>query len=150
MMDKQTTTAQNIPDDAPRPTAAVNKEWGEVPEDHFGYSSDEDRKNKRGLEDWELVEKIPESQRRIPTWFIGIIIMILLIAFGLSLPFWGDRPGHPRPWLGWGQLIAVAYTIGGGAFIYFMTRLYGSERAGHLDNDPDKSNPDDDDIDMPK
>ncbi len=146
-MDKNTTTTEDMQGETPRPTSAVNKKWGEIPEDHFGYESEEDRLSKRGLEDWELVEKIPESQRRIPTWFIGIIIMVLLIAFGLSLPFWGDRPDNPRPWFGWGQLIAVAYTIGGGVFIYFMTRLYGSDRAGRLDNDPERE---DDDIDMPK
>ncbi|HKI61086.1 MAG TPA: hypothetical protein VKA31_02225 [Mariprofundaceae bacterium] len=131
-----------------RPTHAVKKEWGVIPEDHFGYASDEERLNKRGLEDWELVEKIPESQRRVPAWFIGIIIMVLLVAFGLTLPFWGDRPENPRPWFSWGLVAAAVYALIAGLFIYFATNLYGSDRAGRLDSD--KENDDFDDIDMPK
>jgi len=138
---------QNEPEEAPRPTAPVNKEWGKIPDDHFGYASDEDRKNKRGLEDWELVEKIPESQRRVPAWFIGIIIVVLMVAFGLTLPFWGDRPEAPRAWFTWGHVAAAVYAIIAAAFIYFMTNLYGSKRAGTLDSDPEH---DLDDIDMPK
>jgi len=131
-----------------RPTHAVSKEWGVIPDDHFGYASDEDRLNKRGMEDWELVEKIPESQRRVPAWFIGIIVMVLLVAFGLTLPFWGDRPESPRPWFSWGLVAAAVYALIAGLFIYFATTLYGSDRAGRLDSD--KENDDFDDIDMPK
>jgi len=134
-------------EEAARPTAPVNKEWGKIPVDHFGYASDEDRKDKRGLEDWELVEKIPDSQRRVPAWFFGIIIVVLLVAFGLTLPFWGDRPDHPRAWFTWGHVAAAVYAVIAGAFIYFMTNLYGSSRAGRLDSD---THGDDDDIDMPK
>jgi len=133
--------------ETPRPAGPVKKEWGEIPEDHFGYASEEERLNKRGMEDWELVEKIPESQRRVPAWFIGIIIMVLLVAFGLTLPFWGDRPDHPRAWFNWGYFAAAAYALIAAGFIYFMTTLYGSHRAGRLDSDTEH---DDDDIDMPK
>ena len=143
------TTAQNAQSDQEtRPTGGVKKEWGKIPEDHFGYASEEERLNKRGLEDWELVEKIPESQRRVPVWFIGIIIMVILVAFGLTLPFWGDRPDHPRAWFTWGHVAAAVYILIAGAFVYFMTTLYGSERAGRLDSD--KEGDDLDDIDMPK
>lgn len=134
-------------EETPRPTSSVKKEWGKIPEDHFGYASEEERLNKRGLEDWELVEKIPESQRRVPAWFIGIILVVLIVAFGLTLPFWGDRPDHPRAWFTWGHVAAAVYALVAGIFIYFMTNLYGSDRAGRLDSDPEK---DDDDIDMPK
>ncbi|MBL0039416.1 MAG: hypothetical protein IPP36_13685, partial [Nitrosomonadales bacterium] len=71
--------------------------WGEKPDDHFGYASDEERMAKRGLEDWELVETIPESQKKIPYWFIGVTVAVLLVAVGLSFPFWGLRPGDERP-----------------------------------------------------
>ncbi len=131
-----------------RPAGGVKAEWGKIPEDHFGYASDEERRRKRGLEDWELVEKIPESQRRVPKWFIAVIVMVLLVAFGLTLPFWGDRPDHPRPWFTWGHLIALVYFMIAAGFIWFMVGLYGSDRAGRLDNDPEKD--DDDDINMPK
>jgi len=130
-----------------RPNTPVKKEWGKLPEDHFGYASDEERRRKRGLEDWELVEKIPESQRRVPAWFLAIIVVVLIAAFGLTLPFWGDRPGHPRPWFTWGHVAAAVYALLASLFIYFMVTLYGSKRAGRLDNDQAD---DDDDIDMPK
>ncbi|OIO70060.1 MAG: hypothetical protein CO186_02240 [Zetaproteobacteria bacterium CG_4_9_14_3_um_filter_49_83] len=137
---------EDVAGESVRPTAPVDKKWGEIPEDHFGYATDEERLNKRGLEDWELVEKIPESQRHVPAWFIGIIIMVLLVAFGLTLPFWGDRPEAPRAWFTWGHVAAGLYAIIASLFIYFMTTLYGSSRAGKLDSDKD----DYDDVDMPK
>ncbi len=126
------------------PTGAANVAWGKTPDDHYGYASDEERLEKRGMDDWELVENIPKSQNRIPKWFIGVIIGVLIVAFGLSLPFWGDRPGHPRPWFTMGHVYAVLYFIVAGSVIYFMTRLYGSDEGGRLDSDPEH-----DDIDMP-
>ncbi len=128
--------------DESRDVGPVNSKWGEIPEDHFGYASDEERRRKRGLEDWELVEKIPESQRRVPAWFFAIILAVLLVAFGLTLPFWGDRPDHPRPWFTWGHVAAVAYLLIAGGFIYFMTTLYGSKRAGRLDSDQERDEDD--------
>ncbi|MDX8390949.1 MAG: hypothetical protein R8K53_00015 [Mariprofundaceae bacterium] len=144
---KNNSTNAQQAEEVPRPSSPVKKEWGKIPEDHFGYASEEDRLNKRGLEDWELVEKIPESQRHVPVWFIGIIIMVLLVAFGLTLPFWGDRPEAPRPWFTWGHVAAAVYAVLASIFIYFMTNLYGSNLAGRLDHDPENE---DNDIDMPK
>ena len=69
--------------------ADVKRKWGKTPEDHFGYESDEQRREKRGLEDWELVEKISESQPGVPPWFIAVIVVVLLVAVGLSFP--GNR-----------------------------------------------------------
>ena len=127
-----------------KPMDATHTEWGKIPEDHFGYASEEERLEKRGLEDWELVEKIPESQKRVPKWFYGIILGVLIVAFGLSLPFWGDRPDHARPWFTMGHLYAVIYLLVAGSLVYFMSNLYGSEHGGRLDSDHT-----DDDIDMP-
>ncbi|WP_455216668.1 hypothetical protein [Kaarinaea lacus] len=116
--------------------AEVNKaEWGEIPEDNFGYASDEERRAKRGLEDWELVEKIPESQQGVPRWFLGIVVVVLLIAIGLSFPFWGDRPGYEREWINWGFGAAILYIAVFGTFVYFMVNFYGSKAAGRLDSD---------------
>ncbi|EAU55031.1 hypothetical protein [Mariprofundus ferrooxydans] len=122
----------------------TSQEWGGIPADHYGYASDEERLEKRGLDDWEMVEHIPESQKRVPKWFYGVIVGVLIVAFGLSLPFWGDRPGHARPWFTMGHLYALLYFIVAGGVIYFMTTLYGSSRGGRLDSDVEH-----DDIDMP-
>jgi hypothetical protein len=114
---------------------SVSSEWGRQPEDHFGYTSEEERLAKRGLEDWELVDKIPESQQNVPAWFIAVILVVLLVAIGLSFPFWGDRPGYERSWFNWGFVIALVYIAVAGTFVYFMVRLYGSNLGGRLDSD---------------
>lgn len=115
----------------------VEPEWGRNPEDHFGYASDAERLAKRGMEDWELVDKIPSSQRRVPYWFIAVVVVVLLIAVGLGFPFWGQRPGVKVQWFNWGFVAAIVYVGIAATFVYFMTNLYGSERAGRLDNDPE-------------
>ncbi|HHH36320.1 MAG TPA: hypothetical protein ENK48_05760 [Gammaproteobacteria bacterium] len=113
----------------------VKSEWGRRPEDHFGYASEEERLAKRGMEDWELVDKIPESQRGVPVWFLAVVVVVLLVAIGLSFPFWGDRPGYERSWFNWGFVAAIVYLIVAGAFVYFMVNLYGSHLGGRLDSD---------------
>ena len=130
---------QEKPDSA---LGTAESQWGKTDAQHFGYESEEDRKAKRGLEDWELVEKIPESQKPVPYWFFAIVVVVLLVAIGLSFPFWGLRPGDTRPWLDWGYAIALAYIAVAAYFVWFMVRMYGSSRAGRLDSDPQKSKPD--------
>ena len=113
----------------------TSSEWGQESEDHFGYTSDEERRAKRGLEDWELVTKMPESQRGVPKWFIAVILVVLLVAIGLSFPFWGDRPGYERAWFDWGFAGAIVYVAVMSVFVYFMVNLYGSRAGGRLDTD---------------
>ena len=120
----------------------IDSQWGTTPTDHFGYASDEERLSKRGMEDWELLETIPESQKGVPKWFIGVVIVVLLVAIGLSFPFWGDRPGYERNWIDWGFGIAILYLTVASAFVWFMVRLYGSKIGGRLDLDPDKEKSD--------
>ena len=133
--------------DQDKPVEATNKgEWGKIPEDNFGYASDEERRAKRGLEDWELVEKIPESQQGVPRWFLGIVVIVLLVAIGLSFPFWGDRPGYEREWINWGFGAALLYIAIFGTFVYFMVNFYGSKLAGRLDSDKKKTDDSNDDM----
>lgn len=115
--------------------AVEDAKWGELPADNFGYASDEERRAKRGLEDWELIDAIPDSQKPVPRWFFGIIVAVMLVAVGLSFPFWGDRPGYEREWINWGFGAALLYIVVFGAFVYFMVNFYGSKIAGRLDND---------------
>lgn len=122
-----------------KPLAGVSEPgWGEKAEDHFGYASDEERMAKRGLEDWELVEKIPESQKGIPYWFLAVIVTVLLVAIGLSFPFWGNRPGYEREWFDWGFVAAIFYIAVAATLVYFMVQLYGSSEGGRLDSDEKK------------
>jgi len=105
--------------------------------DHFGYASDEERRRKRGLEDWEMVDSIPTSQKPIPKWFIAIIAGVTFVSISMSFPFFGRRAFSVFDWRHWGMGVigAVVWIIFGSIFIYFMTRMYGSEAGGRLDND---------------
>jgi len=131
------------PEKSPPALGSVESHWGKVDTEHFGYESDEDRKSKRGLEDWELVEKIPESQRPVPYWFFAIVVVVLLVGIGLSFPFWGLRPGDDRPWLDWGYLVALVYISVAGGFVWYMVRMYGSSSGGRLDSDAENKKPED-------
>ena len=115
----------------------VESQWGQNPADHFGYGSDAERLAKRGMEDWELVTKIPASQRRVPYGFIAVVVIVLLVAVGLGFPFWGQRPGVKVEWFNWGFVAAIVYVAIAATFVYYMTNLYGSERGGRLDSDPE-------------
>lgn len=123
-------------------TEVEKPSWGEQPEDHFGYATDEERRAKRGLEDWELVEKISESQQGVPYWFIGVVFAVLLVAIGLSFPFWGTRPGQVREWVDWGFVAALFYIAAAAAVVYFMVQLYGTSTGGRLDSDVQKDQAD--------
>lgn len=118
--------------------------WGEYSKDNFGYASDKERLEKRGMEDWELVEKIPESQRNVPYWFMAVVVIVLLVGVGLSFPFWGLRPGVVVKWTDWvkdpGFLGSLVYIAVAAAFVYYMVYLYGSPSGGRLDSDKEKQN----------
>lgn len=129
-------------DEKKKNLTTVQSNWGEDAADHFGYASDAERRAKRGLEDWELVETIPESQKGIPYWFVAIIITVLLVAIGLSFPFWGNRPGHEPDWFNWGFVAAIFYIAAASALVYFMVQLYGSASGGTLDSDKGKGKSD--------
>jgi len=71
-----------------------------------------------------------ESSQRVPKWFWSILIITVLVAYGLTVPFWGDRAGSPREWFNWGHVAAFAYIGVFGSFVYFMTMMYGSDDEG--------------------
>lgn len=114
-------------------------QWGELRKDNFGYASNEERLEKRGMEDWELVEKIPESQLNVPYWFWAVVAIVLLVGVGLSFPFWGLRPGVVVKWTDWikdpGFLGSLVYISLAGAFVWYMVNMYGSSAGGRLDSD---------------
>lgn len=121
---------------------ALSKEkskWGKHRQDNFGYASNEERLEKRGMEDWELVEKIPESQLNVPYWFWAVVVIVLLVGVGLSFPFWGLRPGVSVKWTDWvkdpGFLGSLVYISLAGAFVWYMVNMYGSSTGGRLDSD---------------
>lgn len=69
---------------------SVDNNWGANPEDNFGYTTEEERRANRGLEDWELLEKMSDSQPLVP-WLrkvlIGIVVgvaIFLSFAYGLN------------------------------------------------------------------
>lgn len=116
-----------------------NPQWGQPRKDNFGYATDEERLEKRGMEDWELVEKIPESQLNVPYWFWAVVVIVLLVGVGLSFPFWGLRPGVVVRWTDWvkdpGFLGSLVYIALAGLFVWYMVNMYGSAAGGRLDSD---------------
>jgi len=121
--------------------ANEESQWGQHRKDNFGYASDKERLEKRGMEDWELVEKIPESQQKVPYWFMAVVVIVLLVGVGLSFPFWGLRPGVVVKWTDWvkdpGFLGSLVYITVAAIFVYYMVHLYGSSAGGRLDSDKD-------------
>lgn len=130
-------------------TSTEEARWGEPRADNFGYASDQERLEKRGMEDWELVEKIPESQQKVPYWFMSVVVIVLLVGVGLSFPFWGLRPGVVVKWTDWvtepGFLGSLVYITAAAVFVYYMVNLYGSSAAGRLDSDKEKQDESQDD-----
>ena len=105
------------------PDSVKEPGWGEKSSDNFGYADDEERKDKRGLEDWEMVSSMEESQVGIPYWFIAIFFVLLIVAIGLTFPFWGNRPGYERPWFDWGIPAGVAWVVVMSFIIYYFVDL---------------------------
>jgi hypothetical protein len=130
------------PQDKKFELANEESQWGEHRKDNFGYASDEERLEKRGMEDWELVEKIPESQRNVPYWFMAVVVIVLLVGVGLSFPFWGLRPGVVVKWTDWvkdpGFLGSLVYITVSAIFVYYMVHMYGSSTGGRLDSDKEE------------
>jgi hypothetical protein len=106
------------------PVKKEDSQWGKLSENNFGYESNDERLEKRGMEDWELVEKIPESQLKVPFWFWAVVVIVLLVGVGLSFPFWGLRPGVVIKWTDWvkdpGFLGSLVYVAAAGTFIWYM------------------------------
>ena len=98
-------------------------EWGKDREDNYGYASKQERLDKRGLEDWEMVQTMNESTVSIPYWFIAIFFVLLLVAIGLTFPFWGNRPGFERDWFDWGIPMGVAWVVVMSFVIYYFVDL---------------------------
>jgi hypothetical protein len=120
----------------------VQSDWGKQDKNNFGYASEEERLERRGLEDWEIVEKPQESQPTTPYWFIAVVVIVLLVGVGLSFPFWGLRPGVEVVWTDWvkdpGFLGAIAYVAVAGLFVRYMTNLYGTSSGDSSDPDEEE------------
>lgn len=104
-------------------TSTEEAKWGQEQKDNFGYASREERLDKRGLEDWEMVQTMNESAVSIPYWFIAIFVVLLLVAIGLTFPFWGNRPGYERDWFDWGIPAGVAWVVTMSFVIYYFVDL---------------------------
>ena len=111
----------------PKSPDAVNKpDWGET--SNYGYRSDDERKDRRGLEDWEMLESMEQSTVGIPFWFVAIFVVLLIVAVGLTFPFWGNRPGYERPWFDWGIPAGVAWVVVMSAVIYYFVEMVPARR----------------------
>lgn len=85
------TEADNNTSQNPPKLDAVDNQWGSQPEDNFGYKNEDERRERRGLEDWELVEKMSDPQPGVFPWFKAVIgsviagiLLYLLTAYGIN------------------------------------------------------------------
>ncbi len=108
------------------PESVEQMDWGES--STYGYKSDDERKDRRGLEDWEMLESMENSTVGIPFWFIAIFVVLLVVAVGLTFPFWGNRPGYERPWFDWGIPAGVAWVVLMSAIIYYFVEMVPARR----------------------
>jgi len=106
----------------------------------FGDGSSRNKKKleKLGMSDEEIIASGIglESSKRVPKWFLAIIVVVVLIAYALTLPFWGDRVDSPRPWFTWGHVAALAYILVFGGFVYVMTVMYGGDAGEEKIDEP--------------
>jgi hypothetical protein len=70
----------------------IENQWGAQPDNNFGYASEEERRAGRGLEDWELVDKMSESQPGIFPWFRTVVLsviagVVLFLTFAYALNY---------------------------------------------------------------
>ena len=91
-----------------------------------GQYRKKEKTERLGMTDQEVIDSGSglESKHRVPKWFLAVLIVLVLIAYALNLPFWGDRVDNPRPWLTWGHLAALLYMLVFGGFVYLMTTRY--------------------------
>ena len=85
------TQADHNPKANPSNLDSIDNQWGNQPDDNFGYASEEERRERRGLEDWELVERMSDHQPGVFPWFRAVIgsvivgvLLFLLFAYGLD------------------------------------------------------------------
>ena len=78
--------------DKTKPTTIgpTENKWGSQPEDNFGYATEEERRAHRGLEDWELLEGMSNSEPGLFDWLrtvvgsvIAGIVVFILVAYGI-------------------------------------------------------------------
>lgn len=118
------------------PESVKQPEWGESSD--YGYKSDDERKDRRGLEDWEMLESMEQSTVGIPFWFVAIFVVLLIVAVGLTFPFWGNRPGYERPWFDWGIPAGVAWVVVMSAVIYYFVEIVPARRQKKEKEDAEK------------
>jgi len=84
------TDTEQRPKTKPKDLDPTDPEWGTKPDDNFGYATEEERRANRGLEDWEMVDQMSDSQPGIFAWFhtvagsvVAGVIVFAIIAYAL-------------------------------------------------------------------
>lgn len=84
------TKSENSLKEEPASLNAIDNRWGEQPDDNFGYTTEEERRARRGLEDWELLEGMANTQPGLFDWLrtvvgsvIAGIVIFLMVAYAI-------------------------------------------------------------------
>ena len=81
-----------------------------------------------------LIHLLLSSIARRTVFTMSLIAAVLLVAIGLSFPFWGDRPGYEREWFDIGMGAAILYLFVFGGFVYYMVMYYSPSVDGMEDD----------------
>jgi len=73
--------------------------WGKIPDNQFGYSNEEERHAKRGLEDWELADSIKASQSHFPKWLVHFTIISIICAVSFIVYYKLTHFGQVNSWV---------------------------------------------------
>lgn len=97
--------------------------WGEIPQDNFGYKDSTERKAKRGLEDWEMVDDhvirndVPNSSRN---WMLYSMLIAAVISGAVLLYLIGTTPTDLNYWT------SERFSNGVFVLIFFFVLVYAS------------------------
>jgi hypothetical protein len=69
----------------PRELDPTDSAWGAKPDDNFGYASEEERRANRGLEDWEMLDQMSDSQPSLFAWLHTVAgsVIVGVVVFAL-------------------------------------------------------------------
>lgn len=64
----------------------VENQWGNQPDNNFGYASEDERRAHRGLEDWEMLDAMSKPQPGVRTWLRTVIVTVVagVLLFALT------------------------------------------------------------------
>ncbi len=77
----------------------IEDHWGEIPDNQFGYTDENERHAKRGLEDRELTESVTTSQHYFPKWLLHFTLISAVCAISYIIYYRFTHSGKVHSWI---------------------------------------------------